>query len=74
MTGRVQTNRSLVSGNRPTGRQVGELYINLADAQLGVINSGGGTQDLIGVPFFSTLSELCRWKPRRSRWDTSIAP
>ena len=56
MTGRVQTNRSPTTGNRPTGRQVGELYVNLADGQLGVINSGGTAQDLIGVTFFSPFS------------------
>ena len=35
MTGRVQSIRSNVSGNRPTGRQPGELYVNWADGQIG---------------------------------------
>jgi hypothetical protein len=56
MTGRVQTLRSSVAGNRPTGRQPGELYVNWADNQLGVINASSTPQDLIAVRFFSTLS------------------
>ena len=56
MTGRVQTIRSNVSGNRPTGRQPGELYVNWADGQIGVINSVGGAQDFVGVRFFSTTA------------------
>jgi hypothetical protein len=56
MTGRVQTLRSSVAGNRPTGRQPGELYVNFADAQLGVVNASSAAQDLIGVTFFSTTS------------------
>jgi len=53
MTGRVQTLRSNVSGNRPTGRQPGELYVNWADSQIGVINSTGGAQDFVAVRFFN---------------------
>jgi hypothetical protein len=53
MTGRVQTLRSNVAGNRPAGRQPGELYVNWADAQLGSILAGGAPQDLIAVRFFS---------------------
>ena len=56
MTGRIQTLRSNVAGNRPTGRQPGELYVNWADAQLGVINSASAAQDLIPVRFFSTAA------------------
>ena len=56
MTGRVQTLRSSVAGNRPTGRQPGELYVNWADNQLGVINASNAAQDLIAVRFFSSLS------------------
>ena len=48
--------RSLTRANRPTGRVYGEPYVNLADGQLGVINSTGGAQDLIGVPIFSTTA------------------
>jgi len=56
MTGRVQTLRSTVAGNRPTGRQPGELYVNWADNQFGVINASSAAQDLLAIPFFSTLS------------------
>jgi hypothetical protein len=56
MTGRVQTLRSNVTGSRPTGRQPGELYVNWADGQIGVINSTSGAQDFVGVRFFSTTA------------------
>ena len=56
MTGRVQSLRSSVAGNRPTGRQPGELYVNWPDAQLGVINALSAAQDLIAVRFFSALT------------------
>jgi hypothetical protein len=56
MTGRVQTLRSNVAGNRPTGRQPGELYVNWADGQFGAISSVGAPQDLIGVTFYSTTA------------------
>jgi hypothetical protein len=56
MTGRVQSLRSAVAGSRPTGRQPGELYVNFADLQLGVINAASAAQDLVAVPFFSTTS------------------
>jgi hypothetical protein len=56
MVGRVQTLRSSVVGNRPTGRQPGELYVNWPELQLGVINASGTAQDLLPVRTFSTLS------------------
>jgi hypothetical protein len=56
MTGRVQSLRSSVAGSRPTGRQPGELYVNFADGQLGVVNATSAAQDLIGVTYFSTSS------------------
>ena len=56
MTGRVQTLRSNVAGNRPTGRAPGELYVNWADAQFGSITGGGASQDLVAVRFFSTTA------------------
>jgi hypothetical protein len=56
MTNRVQTLRSNVAGNRPTGRQPGEIYVNWADGQLGSITAGGAAQDLIAVTYFSTAS------------------
>lgn len=45
--------RSLTPGNRPSGHSYGELYVNTADGQLGVVNSSNQNQDLIGVPIFS---------------------
>lgn len=45
--------RSLTPGNRPSGRTYGELYVNTADGQLGIVNSSNQNQDLIGVPCFS---------------------
>jgi hypothetical protein len=53
---RVQTLRSSVPGNRPTGRQPGELYTNWADSQIGVINASNAAQDLVGVRFFSSAA------------------
>ena len=52
MTNRVQSIRSSIAGNRPTGRLPGELYVNFADAQLGVINAGSTAQDLLPVRIF----------------------
>ena len=55
MTGRVQTLRSNIAGNRPPGgHQPGELYVNWADSQIGVVNSTGANQDFVAVRFFST--------------------
>jgi hypothetical protein len=45
--------RSIVTGNRPTGRLYGEPYVNFADNQFGVFNSSNVAQDLIGLPVFS---------------------
>ena len=56
MTNRVQTVRSNVSGNRPTGRPPGELYVNWADAQIGTITPTNAAQDLIPVRFFQTTA------------------
>ena len=56
MTNRVQTVRSNVSGNRPTGRPPGELYVNWADGQIGTITPANAAQDLIPVRFFSTAA------------------
>jgi hypothetical protein len=53
MTGRVQTLRSNVAGNRPTGRAPGELYVNWPDKQLGVVDSTATAVDLLAVRFFS---------------------
>lgn len=56
MTGRVQTLRSNVAGNRPSGRQPGELYVNWPDKQLGVVDSTSTAMDLLAVRFFSTTT------------------
>lgn len=53
MPNRVQTLRSNVAGNRPSGRQPGELYVNWPDKQLGVIDSTSTALDLIAIRFFS---------------------
>lgn len=55
MTTRVQTLRSNVTQNRPAvgDRSPGELYVNWADKQLGVIDAAQTPQDLIAVRFFS---------------------
>jgi hypothetical protein len=52
----LQILRSLVLGNRPTGRLYGEPYVNFAENQFGVINNSNVAQDLIGVPFFSAAA------------------
>jgi hypothetical protein len=52
--------RSLTAGNRPSGHTYGELYVNTADGQLGVINSGNNPQDLIGVPIFTTAASYAQ--------------
>lgn len=53
MVNRVQTLRSSTSGARPSGRAPGELYVNWADNQLGVVNAAAAPVDLIAVRFFS---------------------
>jgi len=55
---RVQTQRFATAGQRPASatRQPGELYINFADKQLGVIDPTNAAQDLIGVRYFSATS------------------
>lgn len=58
MVNRVQTLRSAVAGQRPaTGsRPPGELYVNWADRQLGVIDAGGAAVDLIAVRYFNAAA------------------
>lgn len=56
MPNRVQTLRSNVAGNRPSGRLPGELYVNWADGQLGAVNGSSTPQDLIAVRFFSNTA------------------
>ncbi len=56
MPNRVQSLRSNTTGARPTGRQPGELYVNWADSQIGVVNAANAAQDLVAVRFFSTTA------------------
>ena len=57
MIDRVQVYRSPTAGNRPPGgHQPGELYVNFADLQLGMVNASNANQDLIGVTFFSATT------------------
>ena len=55
MTTRVQTTRSSIAGNRPAAgtRPPGELFVNFADLQLGVINASQAPVDLVAVRFFN---------------------
>lgn len=50
--------RSLVSKRRPPGGvyRYGELYVNLADVQIGVIDENGLPQDLLAITFFKNLA------------------
>lgn len=52
--GIVQILRSLTAGKRPTGRVYGEPYVNFADNQFGVFDSGNNPRDLLGFTQFST--------------------
>ena len=56
MTARVQTLRSSVKQQRPTGRATGELYVNFADLQLGVITPTAA-QDLLAIRHFSASTD-----------------
>jgi len=58
MTGRVQSLRSNVAGNRPVvgSQQPGSLYVNWPDRQIGVIDSTQTPMDLVAVRFFSLLA------------------
>lgn len=60
----LQIQRANNPGARPVSRNSGELFINFADAQLSVWNSNiPGVQDLLGVPFFSTLASYAQGQP-----------
>jgi microcystin-dependent protein len=56
MTDRVQTTRFAATGDRPTTGKAGELYVNFADNQVGMVGPGGGNQDLVAIRFFSTTA------------------
>jgi len=50
----LKTLRSAITGKRPgAGHQYGEVYVNIADDQIGMIDENGLPQDLIGVRIFS---------------------
>jgi hypothetical protein len=55
---RVQTNRNTATGVTPIAgsRKPGELYVNFADLQLGVIDANKNPQDLLAVRFFSNVA------------------
>jgi hypothetical protein len=50
---RILILRSSTAGARPVGRDTGELYVNLPDNQLGVIDDTNAPVDLIAVRHFS---------------------
>lgn len=59
MTSRVQNLRSSVAGSRPAAstREVGELYTNFSDFQLGVIDATKNPQDLLAIRFHSATAK-----------------
>ena len=50
---RVQINRSGVTLQRPSDRDPGEMYVNYADKQLGVIKGDKSPLDMLPVRYFS---------------------
>jgi hypothetical protein len=52
----IRNLHSASPGVRPVGKSLGEIYTNLADMQLGVVNNTNTAIDLIAVRFFSTLA------------------
>lgn len=58
-TTRVQTLRSSVKLQRPANnsREVGELYINFPDRQIGFIDASKVPEDLVPVRFFSATTD-----------------
>ena len=59
MPQRVQTLRSSTKKQRPAPgtREVGELYVNFPDLQLGVVDAAKNPTDLLAVRFFSTTTD-----------------
>jgi hypothetical protein len=59
MPTRVQTLRSSLKGVRPANgtREVGELYTNFADRQIGVVNAAKSAVDLLAVRFFMATAD-----------------
>jgi hypothetical protein len=56
MPNQVRALRSSTSQARPAGRLPGELYVNFADNQLGVISASNTALDLLAVRNFSVLA------------------
>src|SRR5262245_24079465 len=56
---RVQTLRSTVKKQRPAAnsREIGELFVNFPDLQLGVIDTAKNPIDLVAMRFFSSLTD-----------------
>src|SRR4249920_2000223 len=56
---RVQSLRSSTKLQRPgvNTREPGEIYVNFADLQMGVVNATKNPQDLIAVRFFSAATD-----------------
>jgi len=50
----LKTLRSAVSGNRPLGHVYGEVYVNLADLQIGCVDSTGTPKDFVAVRYWSS--------------------
>jgi hypothetical protein len=57
MTARIQTFRSSTTGTRPsTTRPVGELFVNLADNALGVMDATPAARDLLPIRYHSATA------------------
>ena len=54
---RVQQTRKYNTGERPASGVAGELFVNTADLQLGVIDNYKDVQDLLAVRFYSEDSQ-----------------
>ena len=52
----LKTLRSSIFQRRPSNRETGELYVNFAENQLGVIDASGNAQDLLPIRLFSAAS------------------
>ena len=55
MAQKIKPLRSSVAGARPVSTQAksGEIYINFADLQLGIMNTDDNAQDLLSIRFYS---------------------
>jgi hypothetical protein len=65
MTNQIQILRSNTYGSRPavSAQPYGAPYVNFAGKQLGVVDSTGTPQDLIGVTFFSPTANYTQGQP-----------